>query len=344
MVSGPSDLPPIQSVTSAGFFLAIPALAMLLGVVFVGVVRRYALRSAILDRPNPRSSHADPTPRGGGLGLILAVLSAWLFGVRVNDPVVWVALLGIGIVAVVGWMDDRTGGSVAGRLKAQLIGSLCLLPLALQPFPVPDWMGWGAVAWWVFWGVSAPNVVNFMDGIDGLIGSQMLLFGVHLALLGRDEGFARPLGLALAGACAGFLLWNWAPARIFMGDVGSGALGLTVVLGGILILREGRVGLIASFIPLYPLFLDATVTLLRRAARGDRLTDAHRQHLYQRLANGGWGHARVALLYAVSAAVGVAVAQTARYPLWPAILLAYGVLVLAGGFLLDRRVPVPGRP
>ncbi len=317
---------------------------MLLGVVFVAVVRRYALRSAILDRPNPRSSHADPTPRGGGLGLILAVLSAWLLGVWVSDPAVWVALLGIGIVAVVGWMDDRISGSVSGRLKAQLIGSLCLLPLALQPVPVPTWMNWGAAVWWVFWGVSAPNVVNFMDGIDGLIGSQMLLFGVHLALLGGDSGLARPLGLALAGACAGFLVWNWAPARIFMGDVGSGALGLTVVLGGILLLREGRVGLVASFLPLYPLFLDATATLLRRAARGERLTDAHRQHLYQRLANGGWGHARVALLYAVCAALGVVVAQTGRYPLWPAVLLAYAVLILAGGVLLDRRVPLPPRP
>jgi UDP-N-acetylmuramyl pentapeptide phosphotransferase/UDP-N-acetylglucosamine-1-phosphate transferase len=325
-------------VTSPRILFVLPILAMILGVVFVGTVRRYAIHSAIIDRPDYRSSHTVPTPTGGGLGLVLAVLVAWMIDAWIPGLAVGIAVLGIGVVVVVGWLDDRAPMQVGPRLAAHLVAGFCLLPLALQAQSVPAWMGWGAVAWWISWGVSSVNVVNFMDGIDGLVGSQMLLYGVHLAVLGEYNGLARSLGLALAGACAGFLLWNWAPARIFMGDVGSGALGLTVVLGGILLLREGRAGLIPAFLPLYPLFLDATITILRRAARGERLTEAHRQHLYQRLANGGWGHSKVTLLYILCAGPGVALAAASQHRLWTVMLVGYGGLVLVVGFLLDRRV------
>src|SRR5690606_18656850 len=139
-----------------------------------------------------------------------------------------------------------------------------LLPLVLVPGPIPGWMGVAAALWRVLWGVSAINVANFMDGIDGLIGGQVVDVRLHLALMAPDSPVSRSFGLILAGAAAGFLAWNWPPARIFMGDVGSGALGLALVYGGALLMRSAGIGLVTTFLPLFPLFLDALVTLVRR--------------------------------------------------------------------------------
>ncbi|MEZ4414067.1 MAG: hypothetical protein R2910_13845 [Gemmatimonadales bacterium] len=246
------------------------------------------------------------------------------------------ALTGVVLTALVGWLDDRSSLGVRARLMAHLAAGAMLLPLALWPSAVPAWMEMFAGFWWIFWAVSAINVVNFMDGIDGLIGSQAVIFGAYLALLGESGGMAGVVGLVLAGASAGFLLWNWPPARIFLGDVGSGALGLLFVLGGLLLIREGRATVVIAFLPLYPLFLDATVTLLRRLRRGERVTEAHRSHLYQRLANGSWGHARVTVLYAAMAAAALPIALLPPGWMSPAIA-AYFICVLGLGVALDRH-------
>jgi Fuc2NAc and GlcNAc transferase len=303
----------------------------------VGLVRRYALHHQILDHPGPRASHSLPTPRGGGLGLVAAALLVLLTlpGVRSSPPLL-LALVGVALTALVGWLDDRNSLGVRTRLAAHLMAGLLLLPLAHWPSAVPSWMGVIAGAWWVFWTVSAINVVNFMDGIDGLIGSQAFIFGAYLALRGLPGGTAQVIGLALAGASFGFLFWNWPPARIFLGDVGSGALGMLFVLGGLLLVREGAVSIVTAFLPLYPLFLDASVTLVRRLRRGERITEAHRTHLYQRLANGTWGHARVALLYAALAMAALPVAALPAQ--WRALgVITYFLGVLGLGWALDRR-------
>ena len=302
----------------------------------VGLARRYALRHQIVDHPGPRASHTQPTPRGGGLGLVAAALLVLLTlpGVRSSAPLL-LALAGVVLTALVGWLDDRSSLGVRARLMAHLSAGAMLLPLALWPSAVPAWMGMFAGFWWLFWAVSAINVVNFMDGIDGLIGSQAVIFGAYLALLGESGGRAGVAGLALASASAGFLVWNWPPARIFLGDVGSGALGLWFVLGGLLLMREGRASVVIAFLPLYPLFLDATVTLVRRLRRGERVTEAHRSHLYQRLANGSWGHARVTLLYAALASAALPIALLP--PGWKSPgIAAYFVGVLGLGAALDR--------
>jgi UDP-N-acetylmuramyl pentapeptide phosphotransferase/UDP-N-acetylglucosamine-1-phosphate transferase len=187
------------------------------------------------------------------------------------------------------------------------------------------------------WVVSAVNVVNFMDGIDGLIGTQAMVFGAHLTLMASTNGVAEVMGLGLIGAAAGFLIWNWAPARIFMGDVGSGSLGFLFVLGGLLVMHEGRIGLIAAFLPLYPLFLDASVTLVLRAWRHERVAQAHRSHFYQRLANGPWNHAQVSILYAVAAAGGLAAAQATAPRVGPIVVGAYLVSVPAVAWSIGRR-------
>lgn len=313
----------------------------------VGGVRRYALRASILDIPGERSSHTAPTPRGGGIGLLAGVFVGLVLAATIGTPMYvggWIGLAGVLMVAAIGWQDDRVGLGVAVRLAFHIIGALSLLPLAAQPSALPAWMGSLSVAWWVFWGVAAVNVVNFMDGIDGLIGGAGLVYGLHLVTIGGFGSMPSMFGMVLAAASAGFLAWNWPPAKIFLGDVGSGALGLLLVLGGALTMRETGAGLIAVFLPLYPLFLDATVTLLRRVARGDRPWEAHREHLYQRLANGGWGHRRVSVLYMSAAVAGLLVSLAHRMPWWWSLVAAYAAAVLALGGWLDRRVASVGTP
>jgi len=314
------------------------AIAAALSLVLVGVVRRYALRQALLDVPSERRSHRGPTPRGGGLGMLAASLGVSVFVLRPVLRDEWslaTALLGAVAVAIVGWLDDHGSLPVAPRLTVHLLAGLAVAWLALGvpgPFGI---VGVAGAAWWVFWTVSSINVTNFMDGIDGLIGLQALVFGAHVVQL-RAGSDATILGAAIAGSAAGFLAWNWSPARIFMGDVGSASLGALMVVAGVLAQRDGGVPISLAFLTLFPLFLDATVTLLRRWRSGEPLTQAHRSHLYQRLANGGWGHARVSLLYGVAAAAGLVVSSIAEGPRRPYALAFYFGTVALAGFLLDR--------
>jgi len=320
-------------------------LAAVLSLVVSGLVRRHAIRRAILDYPNERSSHTDPTPRGGGVGVLAGVAAALVVGTGpdLQDWRLLVALGGVALTGLVGWLDDRYTLGIRFRLAVHVVAASSLLPLALIPDPLPRWLGPAAALWWVLWAVSAINVVNFMDGIDGLIGSQGMIFGAHLALMGSANGVSGVLGLAIIGATAGFLMWNWAPARIFMGDVGSGSLGLLVVLGGLLLMREGRVDLVAAFLPLYPMFLDATVTLVRRVRRRERVGVAHRTHFYQLLANGPWGHARVSLLYAVAAAAGVAATHANGPTVGLVVVCAYFLMVPAAAWSIGYRSLVKPR-
>jgi Fuc2NAc and GlcNAc transferase len=318
----------------------------------VGGVRRYAVARSILDLPNERSSHDVPTPSGGGLGVILpflAILGGVLaVGGGLTAPLA-LALVAILTLAITGWIDDRAGVSVPARLLVHVATALAILPVALIPTSDPaspvgvvvTGVTVLAAAAWFFAGVSAINIVNFMDGIDGLVGSNLVLFGVHLALLATPGSPAYSWGLLLAATCAGFLAWNWPPARIFLGDAGSGALGLAAVTGGALLIRGHGLHPLAAFLPLYPLFLDAAATLARRILRKERIWEAHRSHLYQRLANGGWGHRKVTLLYAAAGGVGVLVAALWPAPLGPVLAAAYLLAGLAAGALLNRAAPPP---
>jgi UDP-N-acetylmuramyl pentapeptide phosphotransferase/UDP-N-acetylglucosamine-1-phosphate transferase len=321
--------------TELGALLYFATTAALSGAV-VFIVREHALRVGVLDYPNARSSHAMPTPRGAGAGLVPALLAAFAVaqGFAVLDWRLLLALGGVAVTAIVGWLDDRHGLAVRPRLIAHLAAGITLLPLALSATPAPFTPILSAL-WWILWGVASINVVNFMDGIDGLVGAQVLVFGVHLFLLTPAGSSPSHLGISLAGVAVGFLWWNWAPARIFLGDGGSGALGLTMVLGGLLVLRENDAGLVRVFLPLYPLFLDATVTLLGRAGRRERLTEAHRSHLYQRLANGPLGHATVSSLYAAGALLGLGAARL-NGPSGIVAIGAYFLLIPAMGLVLER--------
>ena len=255
-------------------------------------------RGAMLDQPNQRSSHTVPTPRGGGIAVVAAIVAAWL-GLIAADaapPALLAPIGGAALLAGVSWIDDRSDLSPLVRLIAQF--AAVGLGLAAIARGGPVFQGWlpppldiaaGTLVW--VWFV---NLFNFMDGIDGLAGGEAAAIGCGL-LLSAGAGGGEPALAALAGvvaaAAVGFLVWNWAPARVFLGDVGSVPLGY--LLGYLLLTAASRGHWrLALILPLYFL-ADATITLLRRLARGERVWQAHREHFYQRAARRGLGHADV---------------------------------------------------
>jgi UDP-N-acetylmuramyl pentapeptide phosphotransferase/UDP-N-acetylglucosamine-1-phosphate transferase len=256
-------------------------------------------RKGILDRPNPRSSHRTATPRGGGIAVCLTVLPIWA-GLAIAGraaPGVLVIVLGTLLLGAVSWLDDLGGLAPASRLTAHglaaALGSFALPPAAIAlPGPLGPALCFAAIGLvWVWW----INLFNFMDGIDGLAGGEAAAIGLGLVLFaGFGAGFdplLAALAAAILGAAIGFLVWNWPPARIFLGDVGSTTLGY---LTGFLLLGAALRGhwRIALVLPLYFL-ADATITLGRRLVRGERFWEAHRQHFYQRAVAHGLGHAAV---------------------------------------------------
>ena len=261
-----------------------------------GALRRYALARSLMDIPNARSSHSVPTPRGGGVAIVLAFLAALpvlAFANLLPWAVMW-ALLGAGAgVAVIGFLDDHGHIPARWRLLGHFAGAIWALfwlgglpPLSLFGMSLDlGWLGHALAAVYLVWLL---NLYNFMDGIDGIASVEAicvclggaLLFGV-LGFAGSVQPTAWLMPMLLAAAVAGFLFWNFPPARIFMGDAGSGFLGITL---GILSLQAAWAApqLLWSWLILLGVFvLDATWTLLRRLLRGDKVYEAHRSHAYQ---------------------------------------------------------------
>jgi len=253
-------------------------------------------------------------------------------------PVVLVLMGAVAALALVGWMDDRGTIRIGTRLGVHLLCGFAVALLVNEIAPLPGLLNTAWLAWWVFWTVASINIVNFMDGVDGMIAAQGIVYGIFLFTLLPGPAMGGRFGLILAAACLGFLIWNWSPAKMFMGDVGSGPLGLFFVIGGALALEGAPAPLV--FLPLFPLFLDALLTMLIRVRRGERLTDAHRSHLYQRLANGGYGHARVTSIYALAASIGSIVALWVKDASTSRIaeaIFVYLLVILAGWGLLHAR-------
>jgi len=265
------------------------------------LVRTSARRWGLLDRPNPRSSHSRVIPRAGGVALLVAVALSLALAPALwrQRPAAAALLMGALALAVVGLGDDRFGLPPLVRLGVQFLVALgfvsCAGGIDRVPLPPPldiplDPLGPTVSVLWI---VAVVNFYNFMDGIDGLAGLQAVITGAGIAVAGFDP-FSSFLGAALAGAAAGFLVFNWSPASIFLGDAGSGVLGYTLAALPFLAPRESRAGMV-SFVALSLWFFltDATWTLLRRMARGERPHEAHREHLYQRLVISGLSHSRV---------------------------------------------------
>ena len=318
----------------------------LLSAVATRAARRYAVSKQLIDTPNHRSSHEVPIPRGGGLALALAwFVAVAAFARPTLSPLTAALFFGGLLISFLGWQDDLGRSSVRVRLVVQFVAVTALVmaigapgsvsfgvaTLPLGPFAIP------VVIMGLVWMV---NLYNFMDGVDGIAATQAMVAGcaVGAILLAHGAPELALLSFAVAAAGVGFIRWNWPPARVFMGDVGSGLLGFAfgaIALAGSV---ETSVSLPLLLLPVGPFIADATATLIRRGMRGERIYLAHRRHLYQRLAQGGWSHKRVS---AVTGAIALALSGLA---FWGAggtgrttVALGLGVMgLVVVGVILSR--------
>jgi Fuc2NAc and GlcNAc transferase len=288
----------------------------------------YAGRTGLLDVPGARSSHTKPTPRGGGLAIVAAF---WLGGAMMLVPVPHLApwllvLLPSLAVAAIGWRDDRRSVSAKVRLGIHLISALVFLIFASNYGPLG--LAWASLA--IAWSL---NLFNFMDGIDGIAAGEGATLAASSALLCmlHHHGGPAAIYLLLAAACAGFLVFNRPPARIFMGDVASGFLGFLVAAAALISSWLEALPLSASVL-LYLVFaVDATYTLTRRALARKPLMNAHRDHAYQHAAR-RWGHGRVTMsVCAINLFWLLPLAViSVRFPDWRWAIVAVGALPLIG--------------
>jgi Fuc2NAc and GlcNAc transferase len=322
-------------------------LTILMSWLLTGLATWYASRLGLLDQPGDRHSHVNPTPRGGGAGLVLALLLGSLVPAAGQIPDYWAHCVAPGavILAIVGWWDDHRSLSILVRLFVQLAVSVFLLWFAAS-------RGWleGAVPMLVggLFVIWMTNLYNFMDGSNGMAGLQGVFAGVVLAWLfslSGDTGSAL-LSFLLAGACAGFLPWNLGRARVFMGDVGSLVLGFSISALLLYGAGSGAIGVPVAWLVMLLFLTDSTLTLLARVIRRERWYNAHRQHLYQRLIAHGWSHGRVAMLYqAINLALVLpAIGVAARFPAlaWPtALFMTFSFA--CGWYLLTKKIGVLAR-
>lgn len=317
----------------------------------VGAFRRWTLRREILDVPNERSSHTVPTPRGGGLIIVLVCLLFYtIYAGFIASRFSLGYFAGAVLIAVVSWFDDLKSVSSALRFLIHAIGAaLAIFSLGYwQKIYLPfageigiEFFGAVLAFFWIIW---LTNAYNFMDGIDGIAGTQALTAGSGWFLVGlffnlEITGF---LGGVLALSSLGFLLHNWQPAKIFMGDVGSAFLGYTFAVLPLMAAHEMPTGSVQSQMAPAAVWLvwlfvfDTLYTFFRRVLRGEKFWQAHRSHLYQRLVISGYSHQFVTLFYGF---LSVIIAATVLFwlrsgdgfaaaPLVAVFAISLGVIIL----------------
>jgi Fuc2NAc and GlcNAc transferase len=239
------------------------------------------LEKSFIDTPNLRSSHHRPTPRGGGLAFVLTGSLLHLY--VVTGPTKWIPIICLPL-AFVSFFDDFKSLPAVARYLVQL-GTA---------FGIVVWSGhsismMAATIFLVIVITAIINFTNFMDGLDGLVA------GCGVLLMAATSSWA------ISGAIFGFLIWNWSPAKVFMGDVGSTFIG--AVFAGMLLQRESSLEIFYTMLIGFPLLADSFVTLIRRLINRENIFKPHRKHLFQRLHQSGWAHKRVALLYISGVAV-----------------------------------------
>jgi UDP-N-acetylmuramyl pentapeptide phosphotransferase/UDP-N-acetylglucosamine-1-phosphate transferase len=344
--------------SSSSFWVAIASGAAFgAALVFSRALSRSTHRLRLLDHPNSRSLHLKSVPRTGGLAIVVSVV----IGILIH----WIAItgfasraglfLGMGLapLAVISLLDDYRTIAAQWRILVHLWAAVSLLATGFTPdslhlpglaLPVP---GWAALPLALLFTVWMINLYNFMDGMDGFAGGMAVIGFATLAWLGRsDAGFAA-ICLIVAAASAGFLVYNFPPARIFLGDVGSTTLGFLAATCSLWGSKMGLFPLWIAWLTFSPFIVDATVTLLRRLLRGEKVWEAHRSHYYQRLVLLGWGHRRTVLVeYALmlacagSALVAVPLSPTAQVMLALVWVLIYSLLIWGVGWLELRRATV----
>jgi len=288
------------------------------------------LARRLLDQPNARSSHRQPTPRGGGVAFVVvsaasSIIAFVAAGTHYLPQLQSAVPLAAFPLALVGFWDDRLGLPASWRYGAQLLTASLIL--WLSPIALP----WQLLPLVIVAVTAVINFTNFMDGLDGLVAGCMAV-----ALAAASLRLAAPWPIwALVGALLGFLLWNWSPAKVFMGDVGSTFLG--AVFAGLVLQAPTWPEAMGLLLVATPLLGDAFLCVPRRLLAGQRVFQAHRLHLFQRLHQAGWPHARVSSLYIAATAVLTVALLWCGLP-WLITLAAFELLL---GIWLDQRVAVP---
>jgi UDP-N-acetylmuramyl pentapeptide phosphotransferase/UDP-N-acetylglucosamine-1-phosphate transferase len=304
------------------------ALAFIITVSVIAFILRSRFSQAIQDVPNERSLHGNPVPRTGGIGLMLGVFAGWGW-MMVIPWWVWLPCL---ILFAVSLLDDMRSQPVRVRLSAQLVAAVLLVTgsgfFAQQDIAIALLLSL-LVVWMT-------NLYNFMDGSNGLAGG-MALFGFAAygiaALFAHNEALAM-LNFAISAAALGFLYYNFPKARVFMGDAGSIPLGFLAAAMGLWGWQQGCWTAWFPLLVFLPFLADAGVTLIRRTLRGVKITEAHREHYYQRAIRMGWSHRKMALVgYALMLGSGISaiLARDHAFP-WQVFLLwgcLYGTLMIA---------------
>ena len=292
----------------------------------------------LLDQPNARSSHSQPTPRGGGVSfVVLASISAGVGLLSNNDLTVAAIPLLAAPLAVVGLFDDRHNLPASWRYGVQLLTAVFMIGLSPLIQSVPNslasgsWLLLPALSVLVIAATAVINFTNFMDGLDGLVAGCLAVTIAALAI-----ALAAPWPLwVLVGSLIGFLFWNWSPAKVFMGDVGSTFLGAVFV--GLVLQASTWLEALSYILVATPLLGDACLCVLRRLLARQCVFQAHRLHMFQRLHQAGWSHARVSATYISATAVLAIAMLTGGWP-W---VLGLAVVELLFGVWLDQRVAVP---
>ncbi len=287
--------------------------------------RRWSLRRALLDVPNERSSHSTPTPRGGGAVIVVVCLSVFfIYTLCTGKTSGWAYLSGALMIALISWLDDLYSISFVWRFAVHAFAAGLVIAFVgffgdfyLPLFQTTIFGFKGGILITFFYIVWLTNAYNFMDGIDGIAGLQAVIAGAGWLLIGQQIGLETTVfyGGVVAAASGGFLLHNWQPAKIFMGDVGSAFLGFTLAVLPLLSLAESAASgdkttppvqmLPAIAVWLNWLFISDTVfTMGRRALQGKKFWAAHRGHLYQKLVINGFSHRTISTVYgALSASI-----------------------------------------
>lgn len=332
--------------------LLVAVMVLVTSLVVTRWIREVAKKRSLLDQPNDRSAHVTPTPRLGGIGIMVAFLPAAFLVAALGGAgtAVFSALVGTAIVSALGLVDDLRPLPARLRLIVQFLAASLVVALSWENLPAawslfgsvtPRWLLGGLSVLWIVW---LTNLYNFMDGIDGLAAGQAVVGGAALALVGYSAGAAVPalLAVLLVAGALGFLALNFPPATIFMGDVGSTAIGF--FLASLPLVAEGgAIPVEAAGLAVALFILDATWTLFRRIRRRERLSQAHRSHVYQRPLALGVGHRTITLtsyagmvLVAAGAVAYSGVGTTGRVLLLAGAVLVFAVLanVVAS---LERR-------
>lgn len=310
--------------SAAGAFGVAAVVTVVALAVLLPLLRRFAV-----DVPNHRSSHSAPTPRGGGLGVLAGIFSSVVVGGVLADRSMWAVLGGVALVALVGLADDLADPPVLLRLLGTLVGCATMVLGATGP---GSWGGYATALVLVVAAGGYTNAFNFMDGINAISSLSAAVAGGWFAFVAHRSGASEVmvLGTAVCGASLAFLPFNAPRARVFMGDSGSYGLGAALAALAVLVWSSGADPLVAVA-PLVLYVADTFSAFVRRVTRGDSWSEAHREHVYQQLVDGGRSHLGVAVLVALTSAAMCAFAWATRG--LPPVVGVAGLCVVTAAYL-----------